>query len=59
MKRLEAYFYDTLEEYKIMYNDAEKRPGLDYIFNDAYLIPEVVRRTPLVVSAVIQGFPGS
>ncbi|CAB4388221.1 unnamed protein product [Rhizophagus irregularis] len=71
MKKLETYFYDTLEEHKIMYYDAESRPGLNAGFNDAFLIPEVnlsdvitrPGRSPypafrFVVSNVIQGFPG-
>ncbi|GBC32402.2 hypothetical protein GLOIN_2v1706687 [Rhizophagus irregularis DAOM 181602=DAOM 197198] len=70
MKRLETYFYDTLEEHKIMYYDAKKRPGLDFIFDDCFLIPEyqlrdiITRpgRSPhpafrFVASAEIQGFP--
>ncbi|RGB36930.1 hypothetical protein C1646_696101 [Rhizophagus diaphanus] len=70
MKRLETYFYDTLEEHKIMYYDAEKRPGLDFGFNDAFLIPEVQLRDTITrpgrsphpafrfVSNVIQDCPG-
>ncbi len=41
MKRLETYFYDTLEEHKIMYKDAQLRPRLDFAFDDGFAIPEV------------------
>ncbi len=41
MKRLETYFYDPLEEHKIMYKDAKKRPGLNFRFNNAYNITKV------------------
>ncbi|CAG8682017.1 9921_t:CDS:2, partial [Ambispora leptoticha] len=69
-EKTQNIFYDTLGEHKIMYKDAECRPGLDFGFNDAFLFTDVQLKNIItdpgcpphpafrfVASTVIPGFP--